>query len=205
MTTTGRSRELAEMRSLIRTVAELRERVAAAKAPRGTAPDAKPRRSSRGPGACTNASVYLTCANEQAGGVACFPTSDPFDRAHASFDPAGMLLPAIAVRGKCAVPRRYPRCQLTSAGVSIDSAFDEHEARLRLLKSWELRVDAALPLADQRDLVPRGIGQLIDRNKRAFQVASVSRLARRYLAEGLITEAEAQRLQRGEPAPRIPG
>ncbi len=60
-------------------------------------------------------------------------TRDPFDRAHSVRDDAtNMLVPAATRRGRSvavnkdlrAVPRLYPKCYMTSAGVSFETAYE---------------------------------------------------------------------------------
>lgn len=60
-------------------------------------------------------------------------TADPHDRAHAVRSASGLLVPAgVGGRptpGLLARPRLYPRCYMTGAGVSVESVYDDTEAR----------------------------------------------------------------------------
>jgi hypothetical protein len=143
-----------------------------------------------------NARVCLTSQLERdarsarrgdAGEIALYETSDPYDRAHGvtalSTDCQRMLVPtargawrrsnsgerfrcAVAVQVPGAKPRRYPRSSMLSSGVSIDSAFDWlWEARRRLAGVPGVGVDdesafdvrAGLSELRLRDLVRRRV------------------------------------------------
>lgn len=81
--------------------------------------------------AIANARVVLTVELPKCGGV---KTADKSDRAHGVKDiDTGRLAPAIAVAN--ARPRVYPKSQMTSRGVSFDSAFDETHERMKRLES----------------------------------------------------------------------
>ena len=86
---------------------------------------------------CPNARVVLNCVGPD---VELVETRDPFDRAHSRVGPVKVgnsvewgPMPAARVKGRGggvivqvpeSRPRRYPRCQMTSQGVSFDSAYD---------------------------------------------------------------------------------
>lgn len=75
-----------------------------------------------------NSRVFMTCGDR----AATIPTRDTSDRAHASFAEDGLLRPGAAVPN--AKPRRYHQSQITSAGVSFDSAFDATYQRAKRLE-----------------------------------------------------------------------
>lgn len=77
-----------------------------------------------------NTDVYLTWPYG-ASDYPTLPTADRADRAHGQKDGKGCLLPAAKATGT--KPRRYPEHQMTSRGVSFDSAADAlAEAQHRL-------------------------------------------------------------------------
>lgn len=91
-----------------------------------------------------NADVYLCAwppASHPQAAELTVATRDPADRAHSVHDQrviGGLLVPAGKLCGNSAMarPRRYPPCQMTSRGVSHDSACDELAERVKRLESW---------------------------------------------------------------------
>ncbi|HMN41830.1 MAG TPA: hypothetical protein PKE29_13375 [Phycisphaerales bacterium] len=63
------------------------------------------------------------------------PTLDRSDQAHQVRGADGLLVCADRLDPGCSHPRRYPKCQMTSRGVSFDSSFDELHRRLVWLES----------------------------------------------------------------------
>lgn len=85
-----------------------------------------------------NARVYITGV----AAAAAVPTRDTADRAHATFDSAGYLVPATGVEH--ARPRRYHISQMTSRGVAVDSSFDStHRLRQELSGIPGIGIEAA--------------------------------------------------------------
>lgn len=103
-----------------------------------------------------NARVVMTGAPLDA----TVPTRDRSDRAHLVRDEEGNLRPARSLKPSESVPRRYPACYMTSAGVSFETSYDDLAVRQRALAGIP-GVGVEGPLEGRRSLVAERTAEAI--------------------------------------------